>query len=342
MNLATDGRRWTQIMRFLSVSVCVHLWPILAAQEFPQAEISNGQIKAKLYLPDADKGYYRATRFDWSGVIPTLEFKGHTYFGQWFEKYDPKIHDAIIGPVEEFLTNNLPLGYDEAKPGGTFVRIGVGVLRKPAQDPQNKRFFTYDIVDPGKWAIHKTADTVEFEQAVADPSTGYAYVYRKSVHLTKGKPEMVLEHALKNTGRREIQTDVYNHNFFVIDGQPTGRDVSVQFPFELQAKVSLGSFAEVRGSKLVFLRDFVKGDRVQSDLTGFGPSPKDYDIRVENQKTGAGVHVTGDRPLSRVLFWAINTVFAPEAYVSMNIAPGQEFKWRIAYEFYTLDERKAP
>jgi hypothetical protein len=309
---------------------------LLCAQEFPQAEISNGLVRARLYLPDPDKGYYRATRFDWAGVIPSLEFKGHTYFGQWFEKYDPKIHDAIIGPVEEFVTDNLPLGYEEAKPGGTFLRIGVGVLRKPAQAPQNKRFFTYDIVDPGNWTVHKSADAVEFEQRVSDANTGYAYVYRKTVRLAKGKPELLLEHSLKNTGRRAIQTDVYDHNFFVIDGQPTGRDVSVEFPFELKAKADLQGFAEVRGPKFVFLRDFVKGDRVQSDLVGFGDSAKDYDIQVENRKTGAGVRITGDRPLSRVLFWAINTVFAPEAYVTMNIAPGKEFTWRMAYDFYTL------
>ena len=44
----------------------------LAFAQFPQAEISNGQIHAKLYLPDPQKGYYRATRFDWSGVISSL------------------------------------------------------------------------------------------------------------------------------------------------------------------------------------------------------------------------------------------------------------------------------
>jgi hypothetical protein len=293
-------------------------------------------VKAKLYLPDPNNGYYRATRFDWAGVIPSLEFRGHTYFGQWFEKHDPKIHDSIIGPVEEFVANNLPLGYQEAQPGGTFLRIGVGVLRKPSQDPQNKRFFTYDIVDPGKWTIHKSASAVELEQQVSDPNTGYAYVYKKTARLAKGKPELVLEHSLKNTGRRAIVTEVYNHNFFVIDGRPTGRGVSVEFPFELKAKADLNGFAETRGSKLVFLRDFVKGNRVQSDLLGFGDNAKDYDIQVENQNTGAGVRISGDRPLSRVLFWAIDTVFAPEAYISMYIEPGREFRWRIAYDFYTL------
>jgi len=32
--------------------------------DFPQAEISNGLIKAKLLLPDAQSGYYQYTRFD--------------------------------------------------------------------------------------------------------------------------------------------------------------------------------------------------------------------------------------------------------------------------------------
>jgi len=76
----------------------------------PKASISNGLITAQLYLPNAVNGYYRGTRFDWAGQIPDLRYKGHSYFGQWFEKYDPMSHDAIMGPVEAFD----PVGYDEA------------------------------------------------------------------------------------------------------------------------------------------------------------------------------------------------------------------------------------
>jgi hypothetical protein len=35
----------------------------------PQTEIKNQHIQAKLYLPDSQNGFYRGTRFDWSGVI---------------------------------------------------------------------------------------------------------------------------------------------------------------------------------------------------------------------------------------------------------------------------------
>src|ERR1041385_3466900 len=117
----------------------------LPAADFPSAEISNGQIRAKLYLPDPKNGFYRSTRFDWSGVIGSLEYKGHEYYGTWFNRIDPKVHDfayegseivaspftAMLGPGEEFQTNGKALGWDEAKPGGTFIKIGVGVLRKP-------------------------------------------------------------------------------------------------------------------------------------------------------------------------------------------------------------------
>jgi hypothetical protein len=76
----------------------------VSLDDVPQAEITNGIIKAKLYLPDAEKGYYRATRFDWSGVMPGLEYKGHQYFDEWNQSpYNPKLNDAIQGPVQEFL-----------------------------------------------------------------------------------------------------------------------------------------------------------------------------------------------------------------------------------------------
>jgi hypothetical protein len=61
-------------------------------------------VDAVVFLPDAENGYYKASRFDWSGQVPCLTYKGHSYFGEWFAKYDPMIHDAITGPVEDWRT----------------------------------------------------------------------------------------------------------------------------------------------------------------------------------------------------------------------------------------------
>src|SRR5436190_22189008 len=65
------------------------------AAEPPVAEISNGKISATVYLPDPVNGFYRGTRFDWSGVVRSLEANGHRYYGPWFTKRSETFHDFI-------------------------------------------------------------------------------------------------------------------------------------------------------------------------------------------------------------------------------------------------------
>src|ERR1051326_7939849 len=89
-----------------NICLIVFLSSFLFAHDYPEANISNGLIHAELMLPDSRYGSYRGTRFDWSGVISSLQFGGHEYFGRWYEHHDPKIHDAITGPVEEFRTRS--------------------------------------------------------------------------------------------------------------------------------------------------------------------------------------------------------------------------------------------
>ncbi len=311
---------------------------VACATEVPLAEIANSQIHARVYLPDAVNGYYRGTRFDWSGAVANLQWNGHEYFGKWFDRYDPKIHDAITGPVEEFLTRDKGLGYEDAKPGETFVKIGVGSIRKPAE-PAFRQFATYEIADNGKWTVRKGKDWVEFTQTLKDPS-GYAYVYTKRLSLTKGKPQMVLEHRLRNTGSKVIQSSVYEHNFYMLDGKSSGPNFTVTLPFTPKPTRGFNGFAEVRGNQIAYLRELKPGESFQSELKGFGASPNDYDIRVENRESGAGVRQTSNpRPISRFNFWSIRTTVCPEAYIDMNIEPGKEFTWNIVYDFYTVAQR---
>jgi hypothetical protein len=309
---------------------------LLAAQDFPKASISNGVIHAELMLPDPRNGSYRGTRFDWSGVICSLQFQGHEYFGRWYDHHDPKIHDAITGPVEEFRTNDSGLGYEETKPGGTFPRIGVGTVRKPEGEKEYRPFDTYDIVDAGKWTIRKHKDRIEFTHQLSS-ADGYAYIYRKTVRLVKGEPELLIEHSLKNTGRKAIDSTQYNHNFFVIDHETVGPDIVVKFPF---VPVPVRGFkedrAEVHGKEIVFPRELQGKNGVFTELEGAGDEVKDYDFRIENLKTGAGVRFTSDQPLMKVNFWAISTVAVAEPYIHLNIAPGQESHWTVRYDFYTL------
>jgi hypothetical protein len=318
----------------LNIGLILCLSSFLFAQDYPKAEISNGLIHAELMLPDSRYGSYRGTRFDWSGIISSLQFAGHEYFGRWYEHHDPKIHDAITGPVEEFRTNDKGLGYDEAKVGGTFVRIGIGTVRKP-DEPAYRAYDTYEIVDSGKWTINRHKDRIEFTHRLT-AEDGYAYVYRKTIHLVKGKPELLIEHSLKNTGQKVIETTQYNHNFFVIDHEVVGPEISIKFAFTPVPTRGFNNRAEVRGKEIIFPRELQGKNGVFSELEGSNNDVKDYDFRVENLNTRAGVHITSDQPLEKVNFWAISTVASAEPYIHLRIDPGKESQWTIRYDFYTL------
>ena len=323
----------------MRICLCLSLGLCLAsslsrAQDYPKAEISNGLIHAELMLPDPQNGSYRGTRFDWSGIISSLHYEGHEYFGRWYDHHDPKIHDAITGPVEAFQTNDKGLGYDEAKAGGTFVRIGIGTLRKP-DEKDYRPYDTYEIVDPGVWTIHKHKDRIEFTHRLKSEQ-GYAYIYRKTVRLVKGKPQLLIEHSLKNIGTKTIETNQYNHNFFVIDHEKVGPDVVVKFLFSPNPVRGFKDRAEVRGREIVFPHELVGKNGVFSELEGTGSGVKDYDFRIENLRTGAGVRFTSDYPLLKVNFWAISTVAVAEPYIELKIDPGKESHWSITYDFYTM------
>jgi len=305
----------------------------LAGADFPRAAISNGIVEMKVFLPDARSGYYRGTRFDWSGQVSSLRYQGHDFFGQWNEKYDPKLHDAIMGPVEEFRTDDAGLGYAEAKAGEPFIRIGVGVARKP-DEPAYQTFKTYDIIDNGKWKVTRRKDSIEFTHTLQ--GAGYGYVYRKTMRLLKGKPVLEIEHSLRNTGGKPIATQQYNHNFFVMDGKPTGPDATVRFPFQARAARDLKGVAEVRGNQLVYLTELGRGESTFTELEGYGPSASDYDLRLEHKGAGTGVRITGDRPLAKLVYWSIRSTFCPEPYIELRAEPGQAARWKYSYEFYTL------
>ncbi|MEP7251691.1 MAG: hypothetical protein ABI683_04900 [Ginsengibacter sp.] len=316
------------------ISFCLIAFLATGATTFinpPQAEISNGLIHARLYLTDSVNGYYRGSRFDWSGVIPDLEFAGHNYFGQWFQRYDPRLHDAIMGPVEDFA----PIGFDEAKPGESFLNIGIGIMVRP----DTSRYSIvppYEILNSGIWKVKTAKRRVDFEQTLTDKD--YSYKYQKSVELLRGKAAMTITHTLKNTGAKTIETNVYDHNFFMLDKQTTGPGITITFPFDIEPEGGKPELAEVRGNQIVFIKELAKNEHVFYDaLNGFSNDAKDYDIKVENKNTGAGVRITCDKPLAKMVFWCASTTVCPEPFIHIKAASGESFSWKISYEFYSLN-----
>lgn len=291
----------------------------------PQAVLQNRQIRATLYLPDAQNGYYRGSRFDWSGVIADLTAHEHSYFGPWNTTYDPYLHDAISGPVEEFGT----IGYDQAKVGESFLKIGVGMLQKP-DEPRNHFTSPYRISNGGQWQVKSGKNKANFTHILTDAS-GYGYTYQKTLQLQKNK--LIIKHSLKNTGQQLLETDVYNHNFLVLDKQPSGPDFTVTFPYPIHTTNALNGILEIRDKTIHFLRALNQGESVYAIIQGYSDRAADYAMQVENHKTGAAVTITADRPMSKLAFWTNPANLSPEPFIHLRAAPGEEVHWTITYAF---------
>jgi hypothetical protein len=310
----------------------------------PSVTIHNGQITAKVYLSDNRNGdFYRSTRFDQTGIVGQLALgREKIYGGAWFDLVSPEIHDvsvtpariivnpntAIMGPVEEYD----PVGFDDASSGGTFLKIGVGLLRRP-DDKSYDHTRYYDIVDAGKRATRVVQNAVTFVQDVGEAGNAeYAYHYEKTLRLVPGKPQMIIDHVLTNTGAKAIQTTVYDHNFLSLSA---GNDnVAITLPFApIPNRPIQNELARIDGNSILYGKPLVDEDRVSFPITGFGNDVRDYDIRVENTVTGVGMRVTADQPLVRLNLWSIRSVLGIEPYIGINLPSGASKRWSYTYDF---------
>jgi hypothetical protein len=315
--------------------------------DHPKVLLTNGKLDALVFLPDSKNGYYRSTRFDWSGVVACVSLNGHKFFGEWFAQYDPLKNDSITGPVEEFRSDDGPMGndkpsrlpvkadaigYKEAKPGETFLKPGVGVLRK-LDDSAYQFGGAYPIVDTGTWRVKTTPRSVTFQQVLRGPGD-YAYVYEKKLTIDRNEPVMTLEHSLKNSGKKAIETYVYNHDFFMLDGRPTGPGMVVHFKFQPKPLGDIGAAAKLEGNDLVYVDEVAPRKSVAGYLKGYSADVSDYDFKVEDTKSKLAIEQTSDHPLARLYFWSTQKTICPEGYIYLNVAPKMTSRWTLRYRFF--------
>jgi hypothetical protein len=321
--------------------------PLAQLARAPTTMLRGGGITARIYLPDAQRGFYRGTRFDWAGVIGSLTYQGHDYYVPWFAAMSPTVRDfvyqdgaviasantAATGPVEEFNAPGGALGFADAAPGGLFLKIGVGVLRRP-DDAAYSSFRLYPLVDGGRRTQHLSGDRAEFTQEVGDPGTGYAYRYTKRLRLEKNQPILVIEHTLRNTGHKTITTMVYDHNFLDIDGRGAPASLAVTTPFALATDAAPDpALAEIKGTQFLYHSVPPIEGRIMARLTGFGTDAADYDFRIVDREHNAAVRITADQPVAQLALWSIRSVMAIEPFVKMSIEPGATFRWTYRYAF---------
>ncbi|WP_260929382.1 tannase/feruloyl esterase family alpha/beta hydrolase [Novosphingobium sp. 9] len=258
------------------------LGPAPDPETAPGIVLNRSGLQVRIALPDARSGFYRGTRFDWSGMITRVTMNGSQFYGPWFDALAPDIHDfadlpsgivvnplnAGTGPAEEFANRDgetVP-GYNAAPVGGTFIKIGVGRLRKPDIQPYD-HFRPYAIVDGGRWTVRRAKDRITFIQRLLPDATGFGYEYEKTVSLAPGGV-MTIAHRLRNIGSKPIDTQVYNHNLARFDDAGIGPGVKAEFPFPITGSAPPPALARVEGNTLRYIAPLQPGDRVQLPAQG--------------------------------------------------------------------------
>ena len=148
---------------------------------------------------------------------------------------------------------------------------------------------------------------------------------------------MELAHNLKNIGKYEIETQVYNHNFLVIDGKGPQAGTTIMLPFAVSTgRKPNPEFAAIEGNKVVYTKALGGEDVVSFPITGFGDNVSDHEIRIESRALKAGMSMRGDKPLKSMNLWSIRSNVSVEPFVAVSVAPGKEFRWTSSYRYYSI------
>lgn len=313
--------------------------PLAALENAPHADIGNGIVSARVYLP-GPAGFYRGTRFDHNGIVTHATYKGQDYGRPWFSGYSRAVHDftwhkgqvivqpasAVMGPAEEFDS----IGFQDAGMGGSFLKIGIGMLKRDTE--KEDHVHPYPIVNAGTVRSRTSANQARITQTMNDRASGYGYRYTKTIRMVPGKAQMVIAHTLTNTGKKDIDTAVYCHNFLTLD--PGNADITITAPFAIKVgRPFAPDAAAVDGKTIRYLRAVKEGESVTAPISGFGDSAADFDFTVMNTRTGFGQRIRGDQPLARVNFWSIATNVSWEPYVAIALKPGQSKEWTYTYDY---------
>ena len=308
-------------------------------KQYPRCILSNDLIAVEVYLPDSETGYCRGPRFDWSGMVGNITWGKHSFCGEWKKNIPPENAEHAAGTADEFSMGVLgmpsPLGYNEAKPGESFLKIGVGLLQKEA----NKDYsfgFNYRVLQPGKWKIKRDKNMVEFHQSMTG-TNGYAYAYTKTIRLAEAKPGFSITRSLHNTGTKRIETTQYCHNFTMLDDEPAGPKYEIIFPFMAVAEKDMQGLAGINNGKLTFTRELQEKEAVFTTIAGFKTNDVSHNgVSIINIKTGARMDVRGTKNILRYHFYAARTAVCPEQFVYVSIAPGETDTWQTTYEFSSV------
>jgi len=318
----------TRNIRFLFL-----ILPIAACSQFKKDTsmthiLKNKNLEIRIDLPVEN---YNFSRFDWTGKIVSVKYKGICVSG--IERTD--IEDDNI-PGKGFYNEfgiEIPIGFGEVKEGEWFPKIGVGLLKKEGE----KYLFTKNYeIRPAEFKVSSVPDKLIIT-CQSPLVNGYAYSLKKEIQLTESG--FIIRYFLKNTGEKIIITNEYDHNFLAINNELIGSSYILKFAFPLKpelfdATVNPENKVEV-GQKEITFNGTPEEQFFFSNLTGNQNVEASWELL--NAKNKIGIRETGSFKTTKVNLWGWKHVISPELFFDINAKPGEEIEWSRTYQMFDLN-----
>ena len=262
---------------------------------------------------------YRGTRFDWSGFITQVTLDGrHTFC----------VSEALdgTGTGGQGLCNEFgifdPVGYDEVKAGEWFPKLGVGLLQREDAEP-------YRFSRPSPLKPFPVQVSVEGSRAVFVceplPCRGYAARVTKAVAVEGAR--LSVGCYLENLGEKPLRTSEYCHNFLAFDRQTIGPDYTLRLPFMTEGRVTAPLSAW--GQEITWIHT--------PERAFYFPMEDEHSEgtkwELTHRPSGLAMSETVTPGWFKLTLWGTERVVSPEAFVRIDVAPGETKSWQRDFVF---------
>ncbi|MBO6795450.1 MAG: hypothetical protein JJ895_16210, partial [Balneolaceae bacterium] len=264
---------------------------------------------------------YRNSRFDWTGKISEVKFRGMP-LTTTEKPVGMQEHLFGKGLYNEFSMDTA-LGFEEADIGGWFHKIGVGLLQKDAPEYD---FFKPYKVNPATFVVNKLGEKLIIE-CISEEINGYAYHLKKVITLNEN--QLSISYSLKNTGIKNINAEEYVHNFLAIKNEPVSPQYQLSFPFQIQEKnfgktINPDELLQFKNNVVEFSRE-TENQFIVSFLNGEKTVNAKWELIHRSQNIG--ISETTSFPSSKINMWGWKHVISPEIFHHLSLKPGETEEW---------------
>ncbi len=290
--------------------------------------LKNKHIEIHIDLPEEG---YQLSRFDWTGKITTVKYNDRRVSSIERTDVDDKINFGM-GFYNEFGIEDA-VGFDEAKVGEWFHKIGVGILKKNDND---YGFFKKYEIKPALFNFNFSTDSIEL-YCVSDLVNGYGYVLKKTIQLLENG--FTINYKLDNTGTKIIHTDEYSHNFVSIDDDLISENYKLSLPFVLDPS-KFKQYINDEEKVIIFTNEIgFSGTPNEpfffSDLTGSNMVNPSWDL--VNSKKKLRIQEIVDFETDKINLWGWRHVISPEIFFKINLKPNEALSWTRKYSIREIN-----